>query len=479
MTAETTRRLYAALTLAGALLLGGCLENEDVNRGDNATFAVEEGRPFAEPSKLRSEGGALVATLTVGAGSLDVSGAEVLGKSYNGSFVGPTMVVSPGDSIRLRLENNLDEPTNIHFHGFHTSPSGIADNVLRTIPARTTAKVAVPVPRDMNPGLYWYHSHSHGISEEQVSSGLSGAIVVKGIEDRLPPDLKNVRQRLFALKDAQVRDGAIVTKSIDSGAPTTRTVNGLVDPVAEIAPGETQMWRLANIGADIWYRVYFDGMPFHVIGEDSNPVGEVWQTKELLLPPGKRYDVLVNGPRRGGYKLKTLAYSTGKQGDDYPERTLASVRSLGDPVAPVAMPRSLGSKPDFGAAKIDKRRRFTFSESANGLKFFINGKQFSHDRVDVRARLGDTEEWVIINKSGEMHPFHIHVNDFQVMSVNGKPYPAKSLQDTVPLPVGGRVVIRQRYTQFAGKFVFHCHILGHEDAGMMQVIEVSEPPRSG
>ena len=92
------------------------------------------------------------------------------------------MVVAPGDWIRLEFVNNLDEPTNIHFHGFHTSPSGIADNVLRTIAAHSTAKVAVPVPRNMSPGVYWYHSHEHTLSEEQVFSGLSGAIVVQGVE---------------------------------------------------------------------------------------------------------------------------------------------------------------------------------------------------------------------------------------------------------------------------------------------------------
>ncbi len=299
-------------------MLGGCLgfgEEEDEGRSaraNGATFDVAEHQAFAEPRELRSRDGELAATLTVGAGPLEIGGEEVIGKSYDGSFPGPTMVVAPGDWIRLEFVNNLDEATNIHFHGFHTSPSGIADNVLRTIPAHSTAKVAVPVPRNMSPGVYWYHSHEHTLSEEQVFSGLSGAIVVQGVEDRLPAELRGIEQRVFALKDVQVKDGAILTKNIDSGAPTTRTVNGLVDPELEIAPGETQMWRFANIGADIWYRVYFGGRPFHVIAEDANPVGEVWRAKRLLLPPGKRYDVLVQGPKHGHHELETLAYSTGK-----------------------------------------------------------------------------------------------------------------------------------------------------------------------
>jgi len=235
------------------------------------------------------------------------------------------------------------------------------------------------------------------------------------------------------------------------------------------------MWRLANISADIWYRVNFDGGPMHVIAEDANPVGEVWSADKLLLPPGKRFDVLVRGPEAGSYAVKTLPYSTGHEGDTYPERTLAVVESAGDPIEPSMLPTSLGPMPNLADDPIAHHRKFVFSESANGDQFFINGKQFNHHRVDVHAELGTTEEWTIRNVSGEQHPFHLHIDDFQVISINGKPYEARSLQDTQVLPVHGEVVIRPRFTQFTGKFVYHCHILGHEDNGMMGVIDVSGP----
>ena len=461
------RFLVPALVVACVLGLPACGGD-----GDGATFDVREHQPFGEPRELQSSGGELRAKLTVGEGPIQVGGVSVIGKSYDGSYPGPTMVVSPGETIRLELVNGLDEATNIHFHGFHTSPSGIADNVLRSIPANSTTAVEVPVPPEMPPGLYWYHSHEHGISEEQVFSGLSGAIVVRGLEERLPPELRGVRQRVFALKDLQVKDGKIVTENIDSDAPTTRTVNGLVDPDLDIAPGETQLWRFGNIGADIWYNLSFAGQPFTVVAEDSNPVGTVWQATELLLPPGKRYEVLVRGPPAGTYQLKTLAYSTGEEGDSYPERVLSTVMSTGAAVAPLALPTSLGPLPDIPASEVDTHRTFVFSESSNGNDFYINGEQFDHDKVNVTATLGDTGEWLITNVSGEQHPFHIHVNDFQVISVNGQPFDAKSYQDTVPLPVHGEVVIRQRYADYTGKFVYHCHILAHEDNGMMGLIEV-------
>ncbi|MEA2703730.1 MAG: hypothetical protein QOD63_1675 [Actinomycetota bacterium] len=440
--------------------------------GDGATFDVKEGQPFGEPRLLQSSDGGLTAKLTVTEGPLDDGGVSVIGKSFDGSYPGPTMVVSPGESIRLEFVNRLDEATNIHFHGFHTSPSGIADNVLRSIPANSTTAVDVPVPPEMAPGLYWYHSHEHGISEEQVFSGLSGTIIVRGLEDKLPPELRGVPQKVFALKDLQVKDGRIVTENINSDAPTTRTVNGLVDPRVTIAPGETQLWRFANIGADIWYNLSLGGQPFNVVAEDANPVGTVWSATELLLPPGKRYEVLVQGPPAGTYQLKTLAYSTGEEGDSYPERILSTVESTGAVVQPLALPTSLGPLPDIPASEVDRQREFVFSESSNGNDFYINGEQFNHDKVNVTTTLGDTEEWLITNVSGEQHPFHIHVNDFQVISVNGQPYDAKSLQDTVPLPVKGQVVIRQRFADYTGKFVYHCHILAHEDGGMMGLIEV-------
>ena len=168
--------------------------------------------------------------------------------------------------------------------------------------------------------------------------GLSGVIVVAGEARLLPARLRGITERVFALKDLQAKDGAAVTENLDSGAPTTRTVNGEVDPHVAIRPGETQLWRLANISADIWYRLRADGLRFAVVGEDANPTARVVTARTLLLPPGKRYDVLVQGPRRGTYRLRALRYSTGPAGDDYPERRLATIVSAGRAVPRVALP---------------------------------------------------------------------------------------------------------------------------------------------
>ena len=231
-----------------------------------------------------------------------------------------------------------------------------------------------------------------------------------------------------------------------------------------------QLWRVANIGADIWYDVQLEGQKFVVIGEDGNPVWDVWEADDLVLPPGKRFEILVTGPDAGDYTFKTLKYDQG--GDVYPEADLLTLTSSGDAVATPALPTAMIPEAEIPASEVVQKRTMVFSEDEKTNVFYINDKTFDADRVDVQVKLGTVEEWTLTNTSTEQHPFHIHVNDFQVISIGGKPYDAHGLQDTVRLEPKQDVVIRTRFTDFTGKFVFHCHILNHEDLGMMAVVEV-------
>lgn len=474
----------AAAFLAGAALPGcatqhGSREARHSSSGflAAATFRAQSGRPLREPRELRSHEGVLRATLRVDDAVVDVAGARVRGKVYDGRFPGPTLRVRPGDTLELRVVNRTGEPTNLHEHGFHVSPIGISDNVLRTMPADSANRVRVRIPRDIAPGTYWHHAHLHRLVEEQVFSGLSGVIIVEGLVRRLPRALRAVPVHLIALKDLQVRDGAIVDHAIDSGAPTTRTVNGQLDPVLRVRTNRTQLLRLANTSADIWYRLALDDARFNVIAEDANPVGRVWTARELVLPPGKRYDVLVRWPKPGTYRLLTLPMNTGPEGDRYPGRRLATLHVSGPPARDVRWPRSLGSLPGLENSHVDRVRHVTFSDDAANDRYLINGRQFDATRVDQVVRLGATEEWVIRKTTREEHPFHLHVDDFQVIAVNDRPYHARSLQDTVALPADSTVRIRVRFRHYLGVFVYHCHILAQEDAGMMAVVDVTRTGR--
>jgi FtsP/CotA-like multicopper oxidase with cupredoxin domain len=429
---------------------------------------------FPEPSEFVSENGVLHGTLTAEETAIELTGMQVQARVYNGAFVGPTLRVRPGDRIELELVNNLSEMTNIHVHGLHVSPGGESDNIFREIMAGETGQVVVDLPADHPTGTFWYHSHAHGISEEQIFGGMSGLIVVEGLADLLPDELSGIEQRTFALKDFQLQDGAIVSENIDSNAGTTRTVNGVVNPSLSIAPGETQLWGLANIGADIWYELSLDGHQFQVVGEDGNPVWEVHAEESLVLPPGKRYDVLVQGGEAGMYQLRTLAFDQG--GDWYPEVPLAMLEVTGSAGTPATLPTALIEPNDLDAATVAQQRTIVFTEDEDTQQFMIDGKQFDPNRVDQQVQLGTVEEWTVRNDTGELHPFHIHINDFQVMSINGQPYEARSLQDTIPLPIHGEVVVRIPFEDFTGKFVFHCHIENHADNGMMSVVEVIDGP---
>jgi FtsP/CotA-like multicopper oxidase with cupredoxin domain len=309
--------------------------------------------------------------------------------------------------------------------------------------------------------------------EEQVFGGMSGAIIVDGLNKLLPAGLRHITEHTLDLKDFQVNEqGEIISSGIDSNAPTTRTVNGQVDPVLRMRPGETQLWHIANIGADIFYDLHLDGSVFHVIAEDGHPVNTVWSANDLIMPPGKRYDVLVQAEAAGVSQLRTLDYSTGPNGDDYPDDVLATILTQGTPERPVRLPRHIEAFHDLRRDKIAAFHTLVFSENPDTDQFFINGQQFDANRVDVVARLGTTQEWTIVNTTDEQHPFHLHTNPFQVVSINGQPYQAHSYQDTVVLPVHGEVQILIRFSDFTGTTFFHCHIMHHEENGMMGVLQI-------
>jgi suppressor of ftsI len=467
------RRLAGLLaSVAAIILISACTGGRPDTQESPAQSAAAE-TPFREPRQLVSKNGVLTVRLVVAMRTVNLAGQRLRALTYDGDYMPPTIRLRPGDRLDLSLVNRLPETTNLHMHGWHVSPMGNSDNIyLHTHPGETY-RYSYRLAKDFAPGTYWYHSHVHPRSEPQVFAGLSGAIIVDGLERYLPDNLRHLTQRLIGLKDFQVHNGAIPTANIDSGKPTTRTVNGLVNPAIPIRPGETQLWRLANIGADIIYKVHLPGTRFHVIAQDANPVRTVWSADTIVMPPGTRFDVLIQGPAAGRHQLETLPFSTGSGGDMYPRTTLATLVSTGSRMPPATLPTRFAPFDDLGKDKVDRRRTVTLSDNDALNQFYIDNKLFDPNRIDIRARLNTTEEWTLRNVADEMHTFHAHVNDIQVMSVNGKPYDARSWQDTVQVqPKGGEVVIRMRFRDFLGKYPFHCHILNHEDHGMMANIEV-------
>jgi suppressor of ftsI len=436
------------------------------------------GMNFSKPKDVWSKDGILRTTLVAAYHMGKVDGQPVIAMLYNGSLPGPTLHVYPGDRIELNLINNLNETTNLHFHGFHVSPANNSDNIFLEVAPGKTQHYTVDIPKNHPLGTDWYHSHLHQLSYGQNAAGLSGLIIVEGLQKLLPKPLQNITTQTFAMRVFPYNQLYVTTNNIQhdllplSNTNTGHerlTVNGEVNPEINMTSGETQLWHLANIGPETFLTVELPGHTFHVIAEDGYPVWQVWNNDTLFLPSGKRFDVLVTATGNGSIPFRTVH-----------NHLIATVNIQGnqkDVKHVNIIPTTLSyPKKDLSNATIAAHRVLNFSSNDVDWRYAINNKTFNPNRIDYKVKLGTVEEWKLVNlddnSSGENHPFHIHVNHFQVMSVNGKPYHAHGLQDTVLIPTEGTVVIRIPFKDFVGKSVFHCHLLFHGDYGMMGTFEV-------
>ena len=497
----------AACSVVAAGALGEATNAVQVAHGDSSQPAppaisaaesgsVVSGQPFADPPIISSPASSLDVTLTANATPVVISGKKVNARVYSAAsggveyppaYMPPVISVRQNQRLVVNLKNNLPETTNLHTHGFFISPKGNADDIYEMLLPGGQAQHVYANTNHLLPGTYWYHSHAHPLVEEQVFGGLSGFIEVQGLKSKLPKALQGITEHYVGLKDFQVNSSnTIPYNDIDSDAPTTRTVNGLVNPVMTMQQGETQLWHVGNFSADIWYQLQAKGLKMWIIGRDGYPVRTPYlaTTAELVSPPARRWDMLVQAPKAGTFTFETVKYSTGPQGDNYPRTPLMTVNVTPGSSSLASIPKSYWSISDLSKSKITRRRTFVLSENSDGTKFFINGKPFPGAQLmNAQPQTGTVEEWTFVNKAGEEHPIHVHVNDMQLMSSNGiKPkYGADSWIDTIQVPARskaagpGRVVVRMAFRTYTGPYVFHCHILAHEDNGMMNNVQVISP----
>jgi FtsP/CotA-like multicopper oxidase with cupredoxin domain len=388
--------------------------------------------------------------------------------------------------MNVKLVNLLDLETNLHYHGLDVSPLENSDNVFLIDGPGDTINYQVIIPKDHDPGTFWYHPHPCGKTETQLQLGLSGAIVIGKTIDFLPDEYKNIKDQTFLLKDIQslkgvkktvlcsAKYGTDTVYDFDSNSLTTRTVNGLINPTITLSPGETQLWRICNASPNIYYYLQLQGHPLYMFGRDGSLLNKVIAFDSLLVPPGARVELLVQAKNAGTYLLKTLPFSTGPDGDSYPAATLLTMKIEGRKIKPMAIAGRMPMLHDYRNDSISQRRKMVFSENVSSNQFYINNRQFNPDRTDLRIKLGSLEEWELINNSNEMHVFHIHQLDYQVTEINGQQIDFDGYQDVLNMPPKSTIKILVPFTEnyLVGKFVFHCHIIAHEDRGMMQVIEV-------
>jgi suppressor of ftsI len=446
-----------------------------------------------------------VATLTLHA-VRDSNGRDAF--LFQGRTVPPVIRVSPGDDINIEYKNDLpqkaghdcDVPpcmhmTNLHFHGLTVSPRSPQDDVLTMMAAPgETLHYSVHIPRGHPTGLYWYHTHPHGESHRQVMDGMSGAIVIEGIESYVP-ELRKMKERVLVLRAQDVEHDPTVstlksTVQVEGGCGVEHeklerifTVNGSLRPAIEIAPGERQFWRIVNASADQYADIEIPGSTWEVVAMDGMPLAyhdpthSVIHREHVLLPPAGRLEAIVSAPRSGMRStLRTRCVDTGPDGDPNPGMVLADLvpgRSA-PAVSQSSGPPNPVTHNAVSVAALEKTKpQFVviFTEDKNG--FYINDKKFSPDAEPMtRARVGSYQHWRILNQTRELHPMHIHQAHFLAYAVNGARVNDPDWLDTVNVPTGGSVDVIMDFSDpvIRGMSVFHCHLLNHEDKGMMAKI---------
>jgi len=463
--------LYAVV-LIGTLLWTGA----SVARSPLDTAAP--GAPLQSPAEIRyGADGISNGTLRPAMSAVSVGGQPYRALVFNGDYDAPLIRTRPGGTVSITLDNQMDEKTNLHFHGMTVTPLDSGDSIFREVGPHEKGLYRFKLPPDHSPGAYWYHSHFHGGAQRQVESGIAGPILVDGLLDPFP-ELKGIKERVLVLRNFQKTLTGRLASEIVTSAPSIRTVNGQADPVIMIQPGETQLWHLMNISANQYFRIRINGQNVQILSRDGNTVNKRVMTDELLIGPSARFSILVVGATTGDHAVELAAGNTGAAGDQYKGARIATLRVTGAALATRSVTSAYPVLEDLGKAKVANVRQFAFQDSAtDGDAFLINGERFDPRRVNTTVKLGDVEEWRLYNPSQELHQFHIHQTDFQVVAINDKPVPFSGYRDTVFIPARGSITVRIPFRDpvMLGKFVYHCHILEHEDGGMMQVIQVVRP----
>jgi FtsP/CotA-like multicopper oxidase with cupredoxin domain len=437
--------------------------------------------------------------------------------------------------------------TNLHFHGLTIPSVCHQDDVLNTSvsPHDAPFEYRFKIPDNEPPGLYWYHPHIHGFSKAQVLGGASGALIIEGIE-RANKTVAGLPERVLVIRDQDLlnpnappskfepvlpkllldRDGDAANNGTGFGKPAKDlSINFVPVPypdyppaIIKMKPGERQLWRILNASAITYLNlavlinrkpqpmglVALDGVPLD--SSRKSPDFVSWQT-HLGVPPGARVEFIVTGPPKGVNALfVTRTVDTGPGGENDPNRAIAAITPTDEAPPPrsklpaVSTPLPAPSLPWLGDVTPVRTRKLYFSEklsdpnnpnSATEFYITVDGQTPAvfdpHKGLpNIVAQQGTVEDWIIENRSNELHAFHIHQLHFLLLDYLGQHVDEPFLRDTVNVPyykdnmlaypsVRLRMDFRDRDT--VGTFPYHCHLLEHEDGGMMGLIRV-EPAAS-
>ena len=462
--------------------------------GQQAAFSI----PLPIPPLLEGteKNGVLHFNLQVQAGEREFyPGAVSSTLGYNGNYLGPTIRVQRGDNVRIDVENQLNEATTVHWHGAHV-PAKMDGGPHQQVPANSSWQASFPI--DQEAATLWYHPHLIPTTAEQVYRGLAGLFIIEDENSKTLPlprrygenDIPIILQERRFQRDGRITYDPSMPDVMRGYSGNAILVNGELQPYLEIDRGVLRL-RLLNGSNSSVLRIQLENQDsFLQIASDGGFLEQPVQMNALVLSPAERAEILIDfSDVQEGEKLHLFAETNG--GETYRVMQLIGSgdesSSTGSNEAAAAYPDSslkLNTIEPIPASEAERTRSFIMSTMGPGGRLTINGKTMDMNRIDERVPLGATEIWEIQHGRGMMgrmmnvpHSFHVHDGQFQILSVNGRPPSANEAgwKDTVLLWPGDVIRIIKRFEDYTGIYMYHCHLLEHEDAGMMGQFEVVEP----
>ena len=397
-------------------------------------------------------------------------GHVVQGNGYNGQVPGPVIEAKQGVPLEVRFTNKLSEPTLIHWHGLRVPASMDGTQaVQRPVQPGETFTYRFTPP---DAGTFWYHPHAN--ETQQLEKGLFGALIVRGDNE-----LKVDREQILVFDDLRLDKKGNIAKfggfkeRHDGREGDARMINGKIEPELTIAAGQIERWRIINASSARYIRLSLGGVPFKIVGSDGGLIETPVDATEVLLPAADRVEILV-GPLTEGQVLaiEALKYLRMTMGKRDTER-FGTLR-VGPAKPTIAdIPQRLRVIEPLVSADAKSNRTVKLSVGVSlrrGLDFKVNDETHHHDPQPVKV--GELQVWDVVNASLMDHPFHLHGFFFQVLSVNGEAPAYRSWEDVVNLPPRSTVRIAWMPDDRPGRWMYHCHILEHHEAGMMGHFEV-------
>lgn len=408
--------------------------------------------------------------------------------AYNGSYLGPTIILNKGQNVTMNVNNQLADTTTTHWHGLHVAPmnDGSPHNPIMAGNIWSPSFTVMD-----NAATYWYHPHLHGKTMSQVVKGAAGLIIVRdAIESAL------VLPRTYGVDDiplvCQFQTMDTITKQIviDDELDNTTMVNGTINPMVNI-PAQVVRLRILNASSHRVLQFGFnDGRTFYQITSDDGLLDAPVSLTRLRLGSGERAEILVDFSGQNGN-----TYYINQFGNELPAGFPGGPSSMGDPIGPfdnitfnflqinviaptstpiTTIPTTLTTNtPWSSVGSTSMNFLIQGSPMMSMTNFVINGLQYDESVINFTKQQDDVMVWNITNQSMMAHPFHIHGNHFFITSLDGATPPAnmQGRKDVVLLaPQGGTATLITKYEDFNDPlmpYMYHCHILSHEDNGMM------------